>query len=42
MIGFAAGTMVGGIAAGYFWSHASHLSLQPQGDGGAISYAGSF
>lgn len=42
MIGFAAGTMVSGIAAGYFWSHATHLSLQPQGDGGAISYAGSF
>jgi Carboxypeptidase regulatory-like domain len=42
MIGFAAGTMVGGIATGYFWSHASHLSLQPRGDGGAISYAGSF
>jgi hypothetical protein len=42
MIGFAAGTMVTGIAAGYFWSHASHLSLRAQGDGGAISYAGSF
>ena len=42
MIAFAAGTMVSGIATGYFWSHASHLSLQPQGDGGAISYAGSF
>jgi hypothetical protein len=42
MIGFAAGTMVAGIASGYFWSHASHLSVQPRGDGGAISYAGSF
>lgn len=42
MIGFAAATMVSGIASGYFWSHASHLSLHAQGDGGALSYAGSF
>jgi hypothetical protein len=42
MIGFAAGTMLSGLATGYFWSHASHVALQPNADGGTLSYAGSF
>jgi hypothetical protein len=42
LIGFAAGTMLSGIATGYFWSHASHVTLHADPDGGVLSYAAPF
>jgi hypothetical protein len=42
MIGFAAGTMLSGIATGYFWSHASHVGLQPDSDGALLTYKSAF
>jgi hypothetical protein len=42
MIGFAAGTMLSGIATGYFWSHASHVALQPDADGAVLTYKAPF
>lgn len=42
MIGFAAGTMLSGIASGYFWSQASHVAFQPDSDGAVLTYKAAF
>jgi hypothetical protein len=42
MLGFTTGTLISGLVTEYFWSHASAVLVQPNAEGGTLSYAGRF